>query len=102
MALTAQQINALLNKARLEGMSAAELEGLRDVLMNRARKPNAAEKLSMAINTMPKDQRDILAESLSELDAITDKVAARGRAALEAMSDDEWDALVDEANNVIT
>ena len=99
MALTVEQIKSLLQHARESGMSEPEVEGLRDVLMTRAQKPNAADKLRMAIDVLPKDQRESMTEFVGEMDGITDRIGQRGRAALEAISDDEWAALVEGNEN---
>lgn len=98
MALTPQQLRAILQQARDAGMSEAEIEGLRDVLLNKSVDLDIGERLRMAINALPKAQRDNINEFVEASAARTERIVSRGRAALEALSDEEWDALVDAAN----
>jgi len=97
-ALTLDQINAILEQARLAGLEPAEIEGLRSALLMRAAKPSNVDKLAISVNTLPTAQMESVNAFVGELDAMRKKQLSAAKADLMSMSDDEWQALVDEAN----
>lgn len=74
----------------------AELEGILAALVMRAAQPDNATKLDMALDLQPKTRRAANAEFLASLGQLDDDLLARGRAVLDALSDEEWDALLED------
>lgn len=74
----------------------AELEGILAALVMRAAQPDNATKLHMALDLQPKTRRAANSEFLVALGQMDDALLARGRAVLDAMSDEEWDALLED------
>lgn len=58
-----------------------------------------AEDITVIVNALDPARKKMVKKTAKDVSAITKDIMARGRAALEAMSDEEWDRLVDEANN---
>jgi len=58
-----------------------------------------AEAPDVVIQSLEPERRDNILETVRALDRFTGALAARGRAALLAMPDAEFDVLVDEAND---
>lgn len=68
----------------------AELEGILAALVMRAAQPDNAIKLDMALDLQPKTRRAANSEFLVALGQMDDALLARGRAVLDALSDEEW------------
>ena len=59
-----------------------------------AANPNA-ERIDVVIKTLPKERKKLLSKTVKELRALNAEVMARGKARLEAISDDEWERMSD-------
>lgn len=83
--------------ARLEAAPDISPEGKRIVrqMLEAAANPNA-ERADVVIATLDDERRAGIEATMQAVSAVFNSVTARGRAALEAMSDDEWNALMDE------
>jgi len=88
-----RQLAALASQLPLETV---EIEGLLTALVMHVGRPDVATKLRMAIDQMPKSRRAANDEFLAALDTLDASVLARGRAMLDAMSDEEWAALLED------
>ena len=75
-------------------ISASEKAVLADIL--KAAANPQSEDIHVIIASLPAERRQLIEVTVKELGAITAGVMARGRKALEDMSEDEWQALVDE------
>lgn len=92
-----QQIEAILQQARMAGLSQPEVDGLHDALLMRVAQPDLATKLRLSIAMLPQTQTDTIDAFVGEAVAIGQDTLQRGRAELDALSDDEWEALVQDA-----
>lgn len=72
------------------GLSRADAEGLLSGALINAVAPDNATKLSMALDGFPKTRRAANSEFLAQMDTLDDALLARGRAVLDALSDEEW------------
>jgi hypothetical protein len=98
-ALTLQQIDAILEQARQAGLEPAEIEGLRSALLMRTAQPSNVDKLALSVSMLPTSQAASVETFISDLDAMRKQQLASAKADLMSMSDEEWQALVDEANS---
>lgn len=94
MALTTAQIQALLNDARNAGLDADEIRALEWALVDRAAELDGATRLDMAL--MLADEREQQAAETFMQDVANQRKEAmqRGVEALNAMTDDEWERLI--------
>lgn len=81
------------------GLDSQAARGLEMMLLARTAQPGNGEKLRLAIEQLPDAQSESVQELVDGLNRQGRSVLARGRAALEALSDDEWDALVNETDD---
>jgi len=90
--VTLQQINAMDLPTEAKQAVAASLQ--------EATNPDA-EKTEVVIATLDQDEQDAINAAQADYRKTMGRMAARGRAALEAMSDEEWQKAVDaqEAKN---
>lgn len=91
------QLEAALARLKESGASPAAIRQVEETL-KAAANPDS-EKVDVIISTLDKSRQKMIAKTAKQVGAITDSVMRRGRAALEAMSDEEWEKLVDEANS---
>jgi len=94
--LTLAQIDSATAHAKAAGFSDAEVEGVRLALLTRAAMLDGAQKLALAIDMMPDGQAVTVGEFLSAMGNLGRGVMARGAAGLNAISDEEWEQMLDE------
>jgi len=92
--LTLPDIDAICAQARAMGLSPAAVQGVRAMLLMRAAKPSGADKLKMALRMLPQAQREGTELFLSDIESIGADVLSRSRTELEALSDDEWERMI--------
>lgn len=90
MAVALQQVDALKIDRASRGV-------LADIL-KAASNPDA-ESLPVVLASLPKPRRRSVDKTAARMQAITRGVMTRARDGLSALSDADWDALVDKANN---
>jgi hypothetical protein len=88
--LTLAEIDALLAAYETE-LEAAELGALKEWLVMRSAEPNAQVKLQLAVYSLPETQRQNADQFVAESQAVTAGVMRRGIAEIDAMTDDEWE-----------
>lgn len=64
-------------------------------VLNAAGNPDHG-KADVIVKSLPKDRQKLINKTAKQVKAISDEIMARGKKALEDMSDEEWDALVNE------
>ncbi len=94
--LTLAQIESATAHAKQAGLSDAEVEGVRLFLLGRAAQLDGAHKLAVAIDLMPAAQAETVGEFLTALGEMGKGIMARGASALNAISDDEWESMINE------
>jgi hypothetical protein len=72
------------------------MEGVQTALLTNAVPLTLAQRLQIALDQLPADHREGADEFLASLSAMGREVLQRGSGVLEAMSDEEWDALFNE------
>jgi hypothetical protein len=92
MALTLAQIDALVAHAAALGLDAPAMEGVRYYLLNRAAQLDGAGRFDLAFAQLPKDEAASVSVFLDEMTALRQTVMERGRTAVAALSEDEWNA----------
>jgi hypothetical protein len=70
---------------------------LRDALLMRVAQPDLATKLRLSVAMLPKAQTDTITAFLGEVGALGQEVLQRGAAELNAIGDEEWERLVNDA-----
>lgn len=96
--LTLAQIDTILAQAAASGLESSEVEGLRAALLMRTAKPGNTNKLRLSVELLPETQKVSVDDYLAEVGALERTRLTRGRAQLDALSDDEWEQIVREAN----
>lgn len=81
--------------AQARGLTATEAEALRLYLVDRAAQMDGATRLEMAKRLLPPDEQATIDRFLVEAQALRRQALERGIAELNAMSDEEWERLVD-------
>jgi len=66
-------------------------------ILNAAVTPEG-EGLDYALRNLPQERREIVEETAKSVGSVTRAIGRRGRAALAEVSDEEWQRLVDKAN----
>lgn len=95
MALTQSQIQQLLDMARAGGLSEFEIDGLEEELLFRAAELDGAQRAELYLIELGEDARHM--DGFIEANTTLGRgLLQRGAAALEAVSDDEWERLVEE------
>lgn len=94
MPLSLAQIEAMAQRARDAGLSAEEVETLREIIIMRALRPGAADKLGLAITQLPEPQTQSMNAFIDASRAVHRGIMTRGKTELEAMTDDEWERLL--------
>lgn len=94
MGLTADQINAMVIVARNAGLTPVEAAALRETLIMRALQPELADKLGMAIERLPAAQTRSMASFVEQSRALHHDIMTRGAADLNAMTDEDWEELI--------
>lgn len=94
--LSLAQIESAAAQAKAAGLSDAEIEGVRLYLLGRAAQLDGGQKLAVAIDLLPAGQAATVGEFLTALGDLGKGVLARGASALNAISDDEWEAMLGE------
>jgi hypothetical protein len=92
MALNLSQIDALTAQAAALGLDAHTVEGVRTYLLHRAAQLDGAGRFDLAFAQLPKDEANSVSVFLDEMTALRQTVMDRGRTALAALSEDEWNA----------
>ncbi len=83
---------ALDNLANLK-IPTASKRAIGDIL-RAAANPNA-EKIDVVVSTLDQSRQKLVKKTARQVREVTQDVTRRGRAGLEAMSDDEWNALIE-------
>jgi hypothetical protein len=53
-------------------------------------------KIDVVVKSLPKKRREMIGKTAREVQKVTKSITARGMAALDEMSDEEWERLLDE------
>lgn len=94
MALTTAQIQTLLNEARTAGLDADEIEALEWVLIDAAANLDGATRLDLALSLADEPELQAADTFLVEVAAQRRAAITRGVAELNAISDEEWERLI--------
>lgn len=94
MALTTQQINQLVDAARADGASVAEIDALREYLIDRAAQMDGATRLDVALAQIDETERATAERFMLEFAQVRGGILARGADAVNGISDDEWERLI--------
>ncbi len=77
------------------GLGQPEIEGIRAALLYRAVAPDNTTKLSMVISLMPAQQVVSVQAFMDDITTLRLNMMQRGQTALLAMSDEEWNAMLE-------
>lgn len=102
MPLSLDAIEQVVNEARRMGFTVEQLNGIRAQLLMRSAQPDGATKLELALDQMPRSRRQANRDFLAAIAEQGEALLARGRGVLEAMSDAEWDALLEDDEDEVS
>lgn len=85
------QLQQLLTALRVDAVGAAQIGAMLDAAAN-----PGSESPEVILQTLDPERQADAVLAMQAVGAVFALVTARGRARLEALSDDEWSALVDE------
>lgn len=94
MALTRDQIIALLNEARTAGLDPDDLEAVEWVLLDQAAELDGATRLDMALALAPQPETDAADRFMVESQQLRREAFDRGITEMKAMTEEEWEMLI--------
>lgn len=95
-ALTPEQLELAIQQLKAEtAIPVAGQQLIEDML--RAASAPGGESIGAAISGLPPERRQIVQENTTELSVVFGGLVTRGNQRLMAMSEDEWQALLDES-----
>ena len=92
--LNSQQIKQLLSESAVAGLDADELSAVEETLLNRAADLSGAERMDMALSLIDETEARAADRFMVEVAGQRKAAIARGTAALKAMTDKEWEGLI--------
>jgi hypothetical protein len=94
MPLTTQQIQQLLNEARVAGLDEDEITALEWALLDRAAQLDGASRLDIALQLGDENEIAAAETFMSEMQDIRNDAIKRGADEINGISDAEWEGLV--------
>lgn len=99
MPLTLQQLNDILQQARANGLSEAEVDALAEALTVRMAGQDGAGKLKMTLDLTPPNSKQSMQAFVDDMAALRKDQMQRAADDIMGMSDAEWDAIMNGDDN---
>lgn len=97
--LTPQQIQSLLTQAQLAGLDRADLDALQETLMMQSADLTAEQRFNLELMQTPEDTQERVTAFTEGYSKLSAGIMSKGKSALMAMSDEEWERLTNGASN---
>jgi hypothetical protein len=91
------QIQSLVTSAGAIGLDAVTVAAVREALIVQNADLTAGQRLNIELMQAPKPTRLIVAESAKGFDTVNETVLAKGKSALLATDDKEWERMLKES-----
>jgi hypothetical protein len=95
--LSPEKLQLAIQEVQASRLSAAAKQTV--IAMLQAAANPDSQRIDVVLRTLQPDRRRTIERTASKVNEATNKTLARARAALLELSDDEWQRLVDDANN---
>lgn len=92
--LTPQQIQSLLTQAQNAGLDRVSLEALRETLLVQSANLTAEQRFNLELMQLPTDTQERVTSFTDNYSSLSADIMDKGKAGLMALSQEEWDALV--------